>query len=312
MAAVLAGGICLSAVPSHAAVAAAPEPQLTVEAQAGILAGNVLGTGTAAEAYQNRLNGALQKMLDAVVGPGRAVVTTVAELDLDQVETVSTTYARDPAAGALSERLSSRSYTGGDGSTRYRSSSTVRTNALDSVRETRRNAPGKVKRLNVAVLVDATAGRDIDLAQLEEFVSVAAGVETGRGDTVAVAAMPMQPVAADTATNTPAESGTALASGAVPALFAGAVALLVLIMVAAARRYRRRETRTAVQRAHLPRVLAAMEEHRPVVATAAVAVPGPGEGRPDGVERQRQIGQLAGHDPGQAAAVLRGWTDSGR
>ena len=40
------------------------------------------------ELFRDRLNGALQSMLDAVVGPGRAVVTTAAELDFEQVELV--------------------------------------------------------------------------------------------------------------------------------------------------------------------------------------------------------------------------------
>lgn len=315
MVAALASGICLQAEPVYAAVSVVPESQRAGDSRsvsrAGIVALSTRGTDTGTVAFQERLNGALQKMLDAVVGPGRAVVTTAAELDLEQVETVSTTYAQGPSAGALSERLSHRSYTDDSGSTRYESTSTVRANALNSLRETRRKAPGRVKKLNIAVLVDATAGRNIDLAQLEALVSVAAGVEPGRGDSVAVAAMPLHPGAVDTAENTLTEAGAASATSRQPALPAAAVALLILIGVVAGWRYRRRETRRAAQRDHLQRMRAALEGQRPIVA-AAIASPALGKPRHESIERQRLIGQLTGDDPAQAAAVLRGWTESGR
>jgi flagellar M-ring protein FliF len=312
MVAALASVMCLQAQPAYAAMPMVPHRLGAVDSgpvsRAGAVGLTVRRNDAATAAYQERLNSALQTMLDAVVGPGRAVVTTTAELNFDQVETVTTTYARDPAAGALSERISSRAYTDDTGGTRYESTSTARANALNSLRETRRTAPGRVEKLNIAVLVDATAGRNIDLAQLTELVSVAAGVDAGRGDTVAVAAMPMRPGLADTAANTLAEPGTAATADRQWMPAAAAVALLFLIGVVARRRYRR----AAAQRDDMQRMRAAVEGRRPIVATADLAAPAPGDPRHDGIERQRQIGRLAGDDPGQAAAVLRGWTGSDR
>jgi flagellar M-ring protein FliF len=315
MVAALATGTCLHAEPGYAAVPVAPQQpgsDSRFVSRTGIAASSVRRNDAATTAFQERLNGALQKMLDAVVGPRRAVVTTAAELDFEQVETVTTTYGQDPSVGALSERLSSRSYTDDSGSTRYESTSAVRANALNSLRETRRNAPGRVKKLNIAVLVDATAGQNIDLAQLENLVGVAAGVEPGRGDTVAVVAAPMRPGAVDAADNTLAESGTAPAAERQPALPAVAVALFILVGVVAGWRHRRRALRMSAQQDHLQRIRAVMGGRRPAMDTAAIAAPASGRSRDESTERQRQISRLADDDPGQAAAVLRDWTESGR
>jgi flagellar M-ring protein FliF len=260
-------------------------------------------SGTAADtvAYQNRLDSALQKMVDAVVGPGRAVVTTNAELDFDQVETVSTTYSRDPSVGALAERLSQRAYAGGGGS--YQSSSTDRTNALNSVRETRRNAPGSVKKLNIAVVVDA-AGGNIDLNQLRKLVSAAAGVDLGRGDVVAVAAMPFRTAATVAAAGT--EAGVAADRRALwPVAGSGA---LLLILTAAAWRHRARRSRIGAGQERLLQARAALETQRPIMAETVTVSAASVDSRHAGVARQRAMAELAAGDPDRAAAVLRGWT----
>jgi flagellar M-ring protein FliF len=258
------------------------------------------GSDAATVAFQDRLAGALQKMVDAVVGPGRAVVTTTVELDFDQVETSSTTYRRDPSAGALSERLSRTSYTDSTDGTRYESSGAVRTNALNVVHETRRAAPGRVEKLNIAVLVDAVAGKAVDLAQLRNLVSVAAGADPRRGDVVAVAAMPMNPGAAPTTGSTPTDSGTAPAAGRWPAI--GAVLALFIGMLLLASRRKRRAMRISAPAEDLRRVRATLDDRRS--ASEAVALEQPS--RSDG-HRQRQISRYAADDPEQAAAVLRGW-----
>jgi flagellar M-ring protein FliF len=258
------------------------------------------GSDAATAAFQDRLAGALQKMVDAVVGPGRAVVTTTVELDFDQVETSSTTYRRDPSAGALSERLSRTSYTDSTDGTRYESSGAVRTNALNVVHETRRAAPGRVEKLNIAVLVDAVAGKAVDLAQLRNLVSVAAGADPRRGDVVAVAAMPMNPGAAPAAGSTPTDSGTAPAAGRWPAI--GAVLALFIGMLLLASRRKRRAMRISAPAEDLRRVRATLDDRRSASEVVALEQPSRSDGH-----RQRQISRYAADDPEQAAAVLRGW-----
>src|SRR4051794_18297330 len=167
--------------------------------------GEAIGTGgdNSAEAqtvaFQNRMNPSLQNMLDSVVGPGHAVVTTTALLDFDQTQTTSKTYTSDPSVAALSESISREAYnngaqgTGGvlgpdniqvpngatstTGTGQYENSSTVRNNAVNEINETRQSAPGAVKKLNVAVLLDSTTAGTVDSAQVQQLVSVAAGVD---------------------------------------------------------------------------------------------------------------------------------------
>jgi flagellar M-ring protein FliF len=317
MVAALASGICLYAEPVHAAASAVPQRQRigdsrAVSRLAGVeLSKAVAGFDADTVAFQNRLNSALQKMLDAVLGRGRAVVTTAAELDFDQIETVSTTYARDPSVGALSERLSRSSYTDNDGATRYESTSAVRANALNAVREVRRKAPGGVKRLSVAVLVDAAAGEAIDLAQLRTLVSVAAGVDPGRGDAVAVAAAPLNTGAVDSAQTTLAGSEASPTTNRQPMFIATGLTLLILVLLLAGLRRRRHSTRMAAERDHRRRMRGALQGQPATVAAAIAASPAPGKPRYESFERQRMIGQFPA-DPEQAAAVLRGWTGSGR
>ncbi|BAL88101.1 hypothetical protein AMIS_28810 [Actinoplanes missouriensis 431] len=259
-----------------------------------------LGADAASVAFQQRLDSSLQRMLDAVLGPGRSAVTTSVELNLDQVVTSSTTHAWDPATGALSERISARSYTAGNGGTRYESSTESRVTALDELRETRRQAPGDVVRLSVAVLVDDTAAAKVDLAQVRELVSVAAGADAGRGDRVTVTAMPMHTEAAAVA-QPETESHAAL-------LIAGALLLLAGVMLLAALRWRRRRSRAVPVQADWREPLRVESQLQPSPVAATAVAPISAAPHRDDRERQRAIQAM---DPAQAAQQLRGWIGPG-
>ncbi|BEL03648.1 hypothetical protein Q0Z83_018390 [Actinoplanes sichuanensis] len=270
----------------------------------------VTGNDTATAAFQDRLDTSLQRMLDTLVGPGHAVVTTAAELDFSQVESVSTTYTRDPSVGALTERLSSRVYTSGGG-TRYESSSTERTNALNSVRESRRNAPGSVKKLNIAVLVDAAAGQNINLVQLRKLVSAAAGVDPARGDVVAVSAVPFPTTAAPTTSAAAADGGTLLSRYALPACGLSGLLLLGLLLALAGRRRSRHRAQMSLENDRLQQARAQLNRRAPIVVEAVTVTAAAVDSKPDTLGRQRTIQQLTSADPDRAAAVLRGWTTPG-
>ncbi len=280
---VLAAGVWVGPLPVHAA-----EPA-------------VRGADAQTAAYEARLNDALQTMLDSIVGPGHAVVTSAVEWDLDSVETVRKTYTRDPAVGALSERLSRSYYTDTSG-TRYESSSTVRTNALNQWYETRRKAPGDIKRLSIAVAVD----RAVDVAPLRTLVSTAAGADPGRGDAIVVTVMPLH-------LNTAGAVNTDPAAGALPAvtgqsvLLAAVLVLLVVILLVAIRRRGRRPHRAPVTPVRPYR----LDDRHPVVAVGADPVPALDRSRADRPGRTRMIGQMAGDDPRRTALVLRDWVGHG-
>ncbi len=264
----------------------------------GVGSGGRPGYASPEAAYQQRLDSAVQKMLDAVVGVGRADVTTAVELDRGQVESVSTTYTRDPGVGALTEKLSRESYTAADGSVRSETSRSARASALNVLRETRRTAPGGIKRLSVAVVVDSAAGAD--LTRLRRLVAAAAGVDPGRGDVVAVSAMPFAPVA------TTAAVPAAPVSDPRPLLVAVGLAVLLIGLVVARRSRRGPPSPPPGPRPPLPAVRVGAEPAAsPVRGEAAGAVAGAPGGGPD---RRRMIGQFAADDPARATDVLRGWT----
>jgi flagellar M-ring protein FliF len=215
-----------------------------------VATGGDSGADSQTVAYQNRLNSSLQNMLDSVVGPGHAVVTTTAQLDYDQTETKTKTYSADPSLPALSESISREAYngngtgTGGvlgpdniqvpngisssSGTGQYENSSTTRNNTLNSVEETRKAAPGAVKKLSVAVLLDSTTAGTVNPAQVQQLVSAAAGIDATRGDTVAVSAMPFDTSAATAAKDALAASAAAEKSQKQTSLIrTGAMALVV-------------------------------------------------------------------------------------
>src|SRR6185312_3266151 len=150
--------------PTQVTVAGADGKILSTGGGAAVATGGDSGADSETVAFQNRMNQSLQNMLDSVVGPGHAVVTTTAQLDFDQTETTTKTYSSDPSVAALSERISREAYNGdgqgsggvlgpdniqvpngstsSSGTGQYENSNTVRNNAVNEINETRRSAPG--------------------------------------------------------------------------------------------------------------------------------------------------------------------------
>src|SRR5256885_5373584 len=188
--------------------------QVTVADAAGnvLSAGNGQSLGTAAsgrdnqtQQYEQRVDDAVQKMVDSIVGPGHAVVRTTADLNYDETETKSQTYvAPSPSTPPLSQSSNVETYNGSGGLTggvlgpdniqvpngaggtgNYNHSSSTMDNAVGMVTQTTKSAPGNVRRMSVAVLLDASTAKNADLAQIQKLVSNAAGLDTNRGDSIA-------------------------------------------------------------------------------------------------------------------------------
>lgn len=303
----LAGGASFGAAPAYAATMAQRQAiagGYTVSPATGGFTRAVLAADATTAAFQDRLDDALQHMLDTVLGPGRSTVTTNVELDLDQVATSSTTYQQDPSAGALSERISERSYIGDNGGTRHDSSSASRVNALDELHETRREAPGDIIRLSVAVVVDEAAAANLDLAQVRELIAVAAGVDAGRGDRVTVAAMPMRTATATPTDNAVAQPGIESPAALRTALIAAVLILLTCAALLAVGKQRRRAAAASAAADRRKLLRAQLHVQRTSVPAAAIATALDEDRR-----QQRAVGSI---DPAQAAQQLREWIDPGR
>ena len=173
--------------------------------------------------YQKNLEKSAQALLDQALGYSKAAIRVHAELDWDQVESNSETFS--PAGTTAQVRSSSETterYTGNPGDwiggvpgvssnvPSYLSAGTTVTSTtgvsgtvapsyervektnnfeLSKVVARTTKAPGAVKRLSVAVLLDNVAD-DAQVQKVERLVSAAIGLDTARGDTITVASMP--------------------------------------------------------------------------------------------------------------------------
>lgn len=150
--------------------------------------------------YEVELGRNLESMLSRILGPDKAVVRVSAEMIFDQKQVRSESY--EPAEegknqGVLqSEAKTSETYSGstvpsdvrprgGSPSDNYtRTESTTQYQVTKRTEETV-SAPGQLKRLSVAVLVDDKVG-PAKVSAIRATISAAAGTDLERGDQVTV------------------------------------------------------------------------------------------------------------------------------
>ncbi len=212
----------------------------------------------------------LEKLLATVVGPGLAVVNVTADLDFDTVETVTEQYepikAADGAQTVLNETTRDELYrdaaaatqtgvlgietpdpatlaspaaagtgtgTATDASVKYSLGERDATYAMNKVVTNAERAPGEVKSLSVAVLLDETAIDAARLAEVEQLVTAAAGVNAERGDTLAVSLLPINEKVRTTieANTTPVEPEAAGMDIIALARTAGTVIVALVVIV---------------------------------------------------------------------------------
>jgi len=300
---------------------------------------------SATGAYETRLGNALQKMLDTVLGPNHAAVQVTADLDFDATETKTQRYVSDPSLPPLSESKKTEAYNGsggvptggvlgpdniqvpagtnGTGNGTYQQSTETRNNAVGLVTETRKAAPGAVKKLSVAVVVDSTVA-NVNTAQLQQLVSSAVGLDPQRGDMIAVSSMAFDQTAAKAEASAQAQAAKQV-QGQTQQKYVQmggiVLAILVLMIVAAlAGRKRRKQNRqelTDEANAALEEMQAAIEQAR-----ANMALEGRGGGGAAGAlesgpaapgevlereRRQRDLATMVEKQPDEVAQLLRGW-----
>jgi flagellar M-ring protein FliF len=321
--------------------------------------GSVLSTGTLDQAgagsaagdqrtratrdYEQRLGTSLQHMLDQVVGPGNAVVQVTADLDFDSTETKTQKYVADPSTPPLAETKKTEKYTGGGNPVggvlgpdniqvpaggvasggAYEQTNETRNNAVGVVTETRKSAPGAVRKLSVAVMLNSGTVKGANEAQLQQLVSSAVGLDAQRGDTIAVTALAFDKSAAEATKKELEESQKAEKAAGTQSMIKtggtiGGVVLLILMAVIGSRR-RNKKLRAMLQ-AQVDRFAEEQAELAGVGASAIESGGGSGapalEGRtpapkPESVllreEQQRDIAHLVEQQPEEVAALLRGW-----
>ncbi|WP_158372747.1 flagellar basal-body MS-ring/collar protein FliF [Cellulosimicrobium cellulans] len=302
------------------------------------------GTGDeATSAYEQRVTSAVQALLDQVVGPGRSAVTVTAALNQDQTQRTSEEFSATEGTPPLVSSTTTEEYTGagsgtatgvlgpdniavptgeGDGTGSYTNTTEDVSNAVNKVTEVTTVAPGTVQKQSLAVVVDQTAAAGLDLNQLTATLTAAAGIDTARGDTIAVQAMAFDTTGADAAAEALAAADAQAeadrrADLLRQAVIAGALLLLVIVVAVVLARRSRRSKREALDIGELPLMdgpdPAAELEDLPEIPPA---LPGPAEIDPVAESlavKRAEIAALADEQPEEVADLLRGWlTPAGR
>jgi flagellar M-ring protein FliF len=164
-----------------------------------------MASKTAADArYANQLESSLNAMLLRTVGPDKAQVKVVADLDVDQVKQKQLQYAKkgtplrqvdeteqlrgQGAAGAgAGTRANIPTYqnaAGAGGNSNYRKRSTSTDYGVDKTVTDSVRAPGAINRLAVSLMLDKSLAPQ--QAALQSAVAGAAGIDAKRGDTLTV------------------------------------------------------------------------------------------------------------------------------
>jgi flagellar M-ring protein FliF len=295
---------------------------------ASALAGDARSTQTAG--FENDLARSIEDLITPIAGPGRAKVQVTADLDFDQKQTTSESFSDPNTSPVVNEVTSDETYTGSGGAvggvlgpdtlptattgsgTDYTKAQADRTFAVDKVTEQVDKAPGDVRRLSVAVLLDDAA--DVNVNQITSLVAAAAGIDSERGDRLEVTQMAFDETALPEAL--PAED-TGEASNPMLSLarVLGTVGIIALVLLLAYRSARRSTVARyplalpldplalgegTVDVDDLDLELEQLERANERALTASAA-------EQDQLVVQSQIGDLIDRQPDEVAQVLRGW-----
>ena len=327
-----------------------------VDAQGHVLSAtgvDVAGSGSKrASDYEGRVRSSVQSMLDKVVGPGNATVVVAADMSQNSGQRTTETFTTPDGSPALSESAQNDgmgsasgangaagilgpdniavpsgtstaspgagTITGATGAT-----SVTKNNAINKVTEQTTIPAGSVTRQTVSVAVNkAVSG--VDKANLISLVNAAAGIDTTRGDSVAIeivsfnragAADAAKAIAAsEAATNADRTAG--LIRTAVTALAIALPIIIALFLISRRFRSRSKEDRELQEMTELAELRAMMSDQTRPIALTAMEPPAaltytqvplitPGD-----TERKRaEIDALAGNDPERTAEILRGLMD---
>ncbi|WP_116449838.1 flagellar basal-body MS-ring/collar protein FliF [Blastococcus litoris] len=284
--------------------------------------------------YEARLKTNAQAILDRVVGPGRAVVSVRADVDLSQSDTTSETYTYDEGTPPISESTTTEDYTGGGtpvggvlgpenmpdaadnaggGESSYNKESTTSNNAVGKTTTVTEGAPGGLNRLTVSVVMDEAVAGNLNQQQIRDLMTTAVGLDEARGDDITVASMPFDTTAADEAAAEMEAAREAEASEQMWSMIrtggiAAGIALVVLIVWLRSRR--RGEVEEEYEPLELSDdMLAELDRLRVASSREAVEVDNR-QMELEAAERQKvrgEISTMVSERPDEVAAMLRGW-----
>ncbi len=320
--------------PANVTVADATGKVLTTDDSAAGAAGT---RSQQVDDFSHRMRAQVQATLDRVVGPGNSTVQVTADLDFDKAHTERRTFESDPEQVPLTERRDTEKYSGPngpggtsgvvgpdgqmDGSTTtdgadsaYEKESVTRDNAVNSTVETRETAPGGVKSLSIAAIIDSRVAGTLDLAEVRKSIAAATGISRTRGDSLRVSTMPFDRSAEEAMNAELAAADKAEADAKRMALYKNvAIGLGVALLVAIAFWQQRRKAKARAEATSYVveqlREEAAARAAQPIETNPAMlALEGTeAQERSEQQRIQDELVDLVERQPEEVAALLRGW-----
>ncbi len=267
--------------------------------------------------------------LASVLGQGNAEIQVNANLNFNQVSTVTNGLQTDPTTGkpvstptetqtstetatggaTAGGTLGTPTATGNSGSGNFQNSSSTTNYATGTVTQTQKNAPGTLENQSIAVLVNQKSmPKGVSLATLKQGVAAAAGVSAARGDTLVMSEAPFSTATEAAASKAAAAAEAQNSKASMSALIRTAVVVLiiaaVLFLLWRSAKKNRVPRRTPVL---VPTPMAvALDYDQGAELTGQVAAIG-GE-HSDAGDRTAEVGKFIDSQPAEVAALLRAWT----
>lgn len=161
--------------------------------------------------YEKDLEKKVKNILDAVFGPGQALVMVTADLDFDRVEQRTVDYGEGSVSSqhTINEQSQSTGGAGGavgnpnltpqvdgydvvdTGNANYQKNENTTNYKVDQTETTTVRAPGQPRSLSVSVVVNADLTQE-EIDQVETMVATGIGLQPARGDQISVVGMNFQ------------------------------------------------------------------------------------------------------------------------
>jgi flagellar M-ring protein FliF len=310
--------------------------QVTVaDANGDLLSGPGVDTSagsndSATSAYETSQQAKIASYLASVLGQGNSEIQVNALLNFNQVSTVTNGLQTDPATGkplstptetqtstetaaggaTAGGTLGTATATGNTGSGNYSNSSSTTNYATGTITQTQKNAPGAVESQSIAVLVNQkSVPKGVSLATLKQGVAAAAGINTGRGDTLVMSEAPFSTATEAAASKAAAAAQAQQSKASMSALIRTAVVVLiiaaVLFLLWRSAKKNRVPRRTPVL---VPAPMAVALDYDPAGEAATSQMAALGGERPEVGERTAEVGKFIDSQPAEVAALLRAWT----
>lgn len=317
--------------PEQVTVADDQGQMLNAPGQEGLTAAASDARSQQTAAFEQELALSVQRLLEPVTGAGGAIVRVQADLDFDERTARIETYEPVEGLPPVTESISNERYTGGapavggvlgpDGlpivnggaDSEYEKEEAQRVNALNTVTEDVKTAPGAVNRMSVAVLLDGNAG-PVDEAAVRQLVGAATLLDEARGDELEVTTMAFDTTAADTAADELAAAEAAKERAELIALArnVGIMLLVALVLFLAYRssRKQRRETIELTDAFALDPaddLLDLDSEEGDEIPAVAPPSPALAAAQHRRLEVQEEVAELVDRQPEEVAQLLRGW-----